>query len=104
MQPLLTKSLNSLPTFDCRVEVIDARNSTKVPAYSKDAPNHNQFKDIPCSGMYPAMDGGSLGWAWEMQGSVTAALKVAILRAVASGKETRALADYRKAIDIALQN
>ena len=103
MQPLLTRSLNSLPTFACRVEVIDARNSSAVPGYSRAAANHNRFENQPCSGMYPQI--GNAGWAWEMQGVVTSALRVAVLKAQDKGSRTsKALKDFQAAIDIALEN
>eukprot|EP00457_Paulinella_chromatophora_P008259 gb/GEZN01008290.1/.p1 GENE.gb/GEZN01008290.1/~~gb/GEZN01008290.1/.p1 ORF type:complete len:353 (+),score=39.84 gb/GEZN01008290.1/:170-1228(+) len=99
MYPLLTRSLNNLPNFPCRVVVVDARNSTAVPGYAKEPPN-NRLPGKPCSGMYPPK--GNVGWAWEMSGKVTAALASAIR--LDTGSELKALADFRDAIDIALGN
>lgn len=100
IKALLEAALSGRDPVPCKVEVVDARNSTDVPGFvpGPEWPHayaSNRHADLPCSGMFPDIPIGN--WQWEHQGVVTAAIQVAILR-----NDSELLETYTRAINVAL--
>ncbi|KAK9819690.1 hypothetical protein WJX72_001169 [[Myrmecia] bisecta] len=103
----LLEQLANSEYIPCAVEVIDARNSSLTPGLDNGpswgkAYATNRSPHLPCSGLYPQIV--TQGWAWEMQGSITAGMKLTILKQQEGGESvyTGVLASFAQAIDIVL--
>ncbi|KAK9812720.1 hypothetical protein WJX72_002593 [[Myrmecia] bisecta] len=103
----LLGSIGHTPIMPCPVEVIDARNSSATPGFVP-GPSYghyitsNRSPALPCSGIY--YQPVSQGWAWEMQGYVTAGINLAITKAKEGNTSayTDVLEPVAKAIRLAL--
>ena len=80
----------------CLVEVVDATNTTAVPAWP------NEALGAPCSGVFPAT--GTTDMGWEIEGFIVDNLLANALGAKDKKRRKAAMAPFREAMLIALED